>query len=206
MLKATAILPAEYKLQGTFDLSKNRLAALGMTLAAVGVLLPVTWLLLQFLAFARPEVSSFEFEFGGFEVLLPLAALAALTAIVVLAHEALHGLGFWAFTGQRPVFGLRGLYAFAGAPTWYIPRGQYLLVGLAPLVVITVAGLGLLLVIPSPAVMAVVFVVAFNAAGAVGDLAAVAWLLAQPPATLVRDTGDAITVFQPASAEHGKRA
>ena len=94
------------------------------------------------------------------------------------------------------MFGVRIFYAYAAAPEWYIPRGQYAIVGLAPLVVITIVGLALLLVTPSPAVWAVVFVVALNAAGSIGDLLAVAWLLAQRSATLACDKGDAITLYR----------
>jgi hypothetical protein len=202
-MKATVTLPAGYEPGGTLDLSKNRLAAVGLGVGATAILLPITWLLLQLVAFTRPEAGTFQFEIRGFQGLLVLAGLVVLIAVMMVAHEAIHGLFFWAYTGERPVFGLRGLYAFAGAPRWYIPRGQYVIIGLAPVVVITILGLVLLLVTPSPAVLVVVGAVALNAAGSIGDLIVVVWLLARPPATLARDTGDAVTVYQSAAAGRG---
>ena len=72
-----------------------------------------------------------------------------------------------------------------------------MIAGLAPLVVITVVGLALLLVTPGAAVWAVLAFVTLNAAGSFGDLMAVAWVLTRPPATLVRDTGAAVEIYQP---------
>jgi hypothetical protein len=79
-----------------------------------------------------------------------------------------------------------------------MPRNQYAVVGLAPLVLMTLAGLALLPVIPVWAIPSLLFVVVTNAAGAVGDIAVVGWLLLQPRATLVNDIGDAVTLYRPA--------
>ncbi len=115
---------------------------------------------------------------------------------MVLVHEAIHGLCFWLTIGSRPTFGFRGLYAFAAAPGWYISSGHYMTIALAPLVAVTVAGLALLLVAPVAAIPALFLFVVVNAAGAIGDILVVLWLLTRPPATLVQDSGDAVTVFQ----------
>ncbi len=197
-LSATRVLPVQYERSGTIDPSRNRLAALGMAAAAMGVLLSVTWLLIQLLAISRPDLrdGQFAFEVGVLEALLGPPALVALIAVAVIAHEAVHGLCYWAFTAQRPVFGLRGLYAFAGAPDWYLSRREFVLATLAPLVVITVAGLPLLLTISGVALWAVLVVVAFNAAGSIGDLIAAAWVLTRQPPVLVNDTGVAVTIYQ----------
>jgi len=47
---------------------------------------------------------------------------------------------FWVFTRSRPVFGLRGWYAFAAAPGWFLTRGQYLVTILAPFLILSVLG------------------------------------------------------------------
>ena len=132
VLRATAVLPAAYERRGTLDAAHNRLAVAGLMVLGVAFLLTVTWLLILFLSFVRRREGPFAFTMGPLEVLLCFVVLGVLTAVVVLAHEAVHGLGFWAITRRRPVFGFRGLYAFAGAPGWYIPCGQYALVGRRP--------------------------------------------------------------------------
>jgi hypothetical protein len=124
-------------------------------------------------------------------------AVLVLTFLMIVVHELIHGLFFWLFTRERPTFGFKGAYAYAAAPDWYMPRNQYAIVGLAPLVLMTLAGLVLLPVIPVWAIPALLFVVVTNAAGAVGDIAVVGWLLLQPRATLVNDIGDAVTLYRP---------
>ncbi len=136
---------------------------------------------------------------GKMEISMTWVGLLILSYILVLVlHELAHGLGFWLLTRQRPHFGFRGAYAFAAAPDWYLPRTPYLFVGLAPLLLLTPLGL-----LPMPFVSAdifvlLVFALAANTSGAVGDLYAVAWLLRQPGAALVNDQGDAITVYRQA--------
>ena len=81
------------------------------------------------------------------------------------------------------------------APDWYLPRNPYLIVGLAPLVLLTVLGLGLLPVLPRSVLPPAWFALTFNAAGAVGDMVVVGWLLTKPRSVLVNDEGDKFSVF-----------
>jgi hypothetical protein len=120
----------------------------------------------------------------------------ALLALMVALHEGIHGLLFWRFTGARPTFGFKGLYAYAAAPDWYLPRNQHIVVALAPLLLITLGGLVLLAVLPEVALLPSIVFVALNAGGAVGDIVAVFWLLRADASALVQDTGDAVTVFE----------
>ena len=191
-------LPTAYERHGTLDLARNRIAALVLAAASAVLLVAFGWLTLRFVGAVRPEAGPLDVRIaGGGELLRVLATLGVVTGVVVLVHEGLHGLGFWLVTGQRPRFGLRGLYAYAGAPGWYIPAARYLPIALAPLTVMTPGGLALLTLVPSQAIPALVAAIALNAAGAVGDLAVVGWLLAQPRSTLVHDSGEAVTLYRP---------
>jgi hypothetical protein len=192
------VRPDSYRRHGTLDLSRSRAAALALSVASALLLVGFGWLTVRYVAAVRPEVPPLQARLGAGELLPVLAALAAVTVAVVLAHEGLHGLCFWLVTGRPPRFGLRGLYAYAGAPGWYIPRDRYLPIALAPLTAITLAGLALLTVAPARTIPAVVVAIALNAAGAVGDLAVVVWLLRSPRSTLVHDSGEAVTLYRPA--------
>jgi phytoene dehydrogenase-like protein len=66
-----------------------------------------------------------------------------------------------------------------------------------PFVLITLVGLLLLPVAPAWLLLPVVFVVLMNASGAAGDILVVGWLLLLPANTLIRDKGDAITLYRP---------
>jgi hypothetical protein len=132
---------------------------------------------------------------GGRLIIIAVALVITLGMGVV--HELAHGLFFWIFTRERPAFGAKSLYFYTGAPDWYLPRTRYVLVGLSPLVLVTAIGLVVAALVP-PAVSAwVLLAVVANGGGAAGDLAAAVWLLGQPQGTLVRDTGLALTVYQP---------
>ena len=189
-------LPAGYAADGTIDLSKNRWLAVAVNLVAVGLFFAFGWLFTAAAIWLRPDWSSSNLQIiGSAQLAGLLVLLLALFAVQVVLHELIHGLFFELFTGSRPRYALKLMYAYAAAPDWYLPRCQYLVTALAPLVLMTLGGLGLLPVFPARLIPALLLVMTANAAGAVGDMVVVGWLLRQPPTALVRDTGDAITVY-----------
>ena len=124
-----------------------------------------------------------------------LSALG-LTVIILLLHEGIHGLFFWVFSRSRPVFGLRPLYAYAGAPTWFFPRRQYAITALGPLVIIAAVGLLFLMVAPAGWVLMIAFLVAINTGGAIGDIFVFNRLLKSSPTSFANDTGDVVTFYE----------
>jgi hypothetical protein len=190
-------LPPGYQQMYNIHLATDKTLFLALNLASVGMLLLAGWLMLQLIVLLRPDaISGGSFTLTGLPLLLLMTGvtLALIFAMVVL-HEAIHGLFFWLFTRARPRFGFKGAYAFAAAPDWYIPRNQYLLIGIAPLVLMTLGGVLLLLIVPAPYILPVALVVVLNAAGAVGDIAVVGWLLFKPSSLLVCDLGDGLIVY-----------
>lgn len=174
---------------------------LNLAINAFGVvaLLLASWLLFQLAEELRPGIlapSSF-LLLGGPELLALIAGLAG----VIVLHELIHGLFFWAVTGERFQLGIRPFYAFAASPSWTIPRGQFVVIGLAPLLIITSLGIALLWILPLSASAVVLVSIAVNAAGSTGDLVVIGWLFARPSGRLVRDTGDVITKYEMASEE-----
>jgi predicted metal-dependent HD superfamily phosphohydrolase len=152
------------------------------------------WVFLQIAVTLRPEFSSSNLLqiAAQSEVWLILLGLVAALAL----HELVHAFFFWLFTGERPKLGLHALYAFAAAPEWYLPRGRYMVTAAAPFVLITLAGLLLLPVVPASLVAALLLALIANAAGSVGDLVVVGWLLLQPSTVMIRDSGPKITLYR----------
>ena len=111
-----------------------------------------------------------------------------LAYIVVLPlHEAIHGLAFLLW-GGRPYFGTKLPFAlYCGARDQLFRRNQYLVVGLAPLVVLTLAAIVLTLVVPGLASY-VLFGTVGNFSGAAGDVWVARRLWRQPAHILVEDT------------------
>ena len=96
-----------------------------------------------------------------------------------------------------PKFGFKGLYAYAAAPGWYFPRGQYLVIGLSPLVVLSVLGVLLMPIVPANLMLSLIAFVVMNATGAVGDIAVCTWLLFKPANLYTTDIGDIIDIYVP---------
>lgn len=208
-MQATTILPTNYRQQATLDLSKSKKAIVGAIVSGIVLLISVGWLLVQFTHLLRPiALEGIRFRDiltimpdGNTSIVLPFQlivdAIVALV-LVMLVHELVHGVFFWRFAGQRPTFGIKGLFPYAAAPSGvYFPRNQFLVVGIAPLVLLTLVGLLLMVIAPVVVVPILLLFVAFNVAGAAGDLVMVVWLLSYSPDTLMQDSDTGVIVYGP---------
>ena len=198
--KAVQQLPEGYELKATWDLSEDRKAKVFLSLASLGLFV-LFWLLFNwFLQVFRPDSNNL---ISGFNVNLadPLSLIVSVLVLIfvtigmVFLHEAIHGLFFWLFTMEKPRFGFKVVYAFAGAPGWYITKQPYIIVGIAPLVVITVVGFLLLLFVPSGWILPLLLFITMNASGASGDIYTVLWLMSKPDNILVSDSGDRVKIY-----------
>ena len=198
-MQSTQVLPTHYIKGGSLDLTKNQGLLLILNIAGLVLLVLAGWLFYQALFRLRPYDTFRSFRMisinSATELVVTLAVLLLLTAFHIILHEAVHGIFFWLFTRSRPIFAFRWVYAYAAAPDWYLPRNQFLITTLAPLVLISLAGLILFRIAPSGWLLAVWYVITMNAAGAVGDMLAAVWILRHPTSTLVQDRGDAITLY-----------
>ncbi len=206
-MKPTQTLPQNYQLYKRLSIRENApLFLLNIVgLAAFGFISVVLLLLLKWL---RPqdvaEIFTFTIE-GTSNFLIAILIVIGLSVAMMVIHEAFHGIFFWYFTGARPVFGFRGTYAFAAAPDWYVPRTPYLITSLAPLVGITLIGLLLMVILPAKWVASLIFIIVLNAAGAVGDMWVVWWLLRCPPDALSNDCGDVTSLYIPVAVQSESR-
>ena len=208
-VQATTTLPANYRRQATVDLSKSGMAVAGAIISGIVLLIAVGWLFVQFTDLVRPtalETSGFRdiltlSNDGGGTFTIPYQLVidwVVALVLVLLIHELVHGLFFWWFAGQRPTLGIKGLGVYVAAPAEVrFPRNQYLVVGIAPLLLLTLAGLLLVTIVPVVAVPILTLFVAFNAAGAAGDLLMVARLLSHSPDTLMQDDRSGVIVYGP---------
>ena len=200
IMSAFPNLPDGYGLARTIDLRKQPGLLLWLNLIGLVLLLLFAWLFFWLAARLHAPVGPGLSSTGD-----PPAAWVTVLAIVLafvtilLLHELVHGAFFWLITRSRPRFGLQITYAYAAAPDWYIPRNPYLVVGLAPLILITLAGVALLPLLPDVWVLPWVLALALNASGSVGDVYIIGWLLARPASVLVNDHGDSIHFYLPGS-------
>ena len=198
--QAVQQLPDGYELMEKWDLSEDRKAKVFLSLASLGLFV-LFWLLFNgLLQVLRPDADSLLLGFDinltdPLTLIISALVLVFVTLGMVFLHEGIHGLFFWLFTREKPRFGFKVVYAFAGAPGWYITKQPYIIVGIAPLVVITVVGLLLLLVVPSGWILPLLLFMTMNASGASGDIYTVFWLLSKPDNILVSDSGDSVKIY-----------
>ena len=203
-MQATKTLPEDYQAYATIALAKNKRLFLFLNLLGLVLFFGFGWLFVQMALLLRPDVAPLLHVIdmtsdGSFFLTLPLVWIPSVLVVFLLVpvlHEAAHGLFFWLFTRERPRFAYKVVYAYAAAPDWYLPRGPYLLIGLAPLVLLSLLGVALLPALPLLLLPGLIACLVLNAAGAVGDIALVCWLLFQPASLLARDAGDAVTIYR----------
>jgi hypothetical protein len=195
-MKPRRDLPASHSKVWGLDLMKNLKAALVLNAAAFPLFLVFGWFFVRIASFLRPGIVS-RFHFGQFashQVVFFVIFVVVVVGVMVL-HEAIHGAFFWIFTRSKPIFGLKLLFAYAGAPDWYIPRNQYAFIGIAPFLFITILGFFVILFAPLLAGQLALFGITMNAAGAVGDLYVSGKVMCQSRDVLIQDTGVGFTMF-----------
>lgn len=130
---------------------------------------------------------------GGFIVIIWTLLTIFVTLIL---HELIHGFFFWLFTREMPRFGIQLGYAYAAAPDWYFPKGKYLIVALAPLVVLTVAGMVAIALAPAIWLATLLLSIVFNAGGAIGDMYICMRIAREAQDLWIKDKGDAFEVYR----------
>ncbi|MCB9008869.1 MAG: DUF3267 domain-containing protein [Ardenticatenaceae bacterium] len=192
-LQATKILPADFTLFHSLDLT-NRKLIIGMNVTGVLLLFVFGWLFLGMAALLKPQSFLLELQLLLLMIRLPMVLLIIL--LVVVLHELSHALFFGLFSRERPHIGFNLLYAYATAPGWYFTRRQFVLIGLAPVLLISLAGVLAMLWASAALTAYLILALTVNAAGAIGDYIVVMWVLGQPATILLRDEGTAVSAYK----------
>lgn len=194
-MTATRSLPDSYTLRWDFNLKRDWRTGLLLQAAGIGLFLLFGIGLGALIRRLRPDLDFQQALFGAWDSWALVGLLLFSMMLVISLHEGVHGLFFWVFTRVQPVFGLGWGYAYACAPGWYFTRGQYAVIGLAPFVLLSFAGIVLIAVSPAVWIGALFWLVLLNASGAVGDFWFIARILREPSDILVEDTGDGFRVY-----------
>lgn len=169
---ASRSLPSGFVLGGTLRLKGNRRFWITLTLLSVpwGIVSVAGVMLLGSLA--RPEGWTFDTRDVSAPVVIGTAVggLIITYVLVIVVHEAVHGVLLWMFTRTCPVFGFKGYYAYADAPGWYLPRWPMIAVLAAPLTIMPVLGLPFIAYGPAALSLFVLFGLIINTIAAIGDV------------------------------------
>lgn len=128
-----------------------------------------------------------------------LLTLGAMVGTLII-HEGIHGLAMlWA--GHKPRFGVFvkdqiPVAFYATTDDGLFRRTPFIIMALAPLVLITLAGLGLMVVAPVNLHLYLGMAITINGAGAAGDLymSRIVWRYDEAN-TLIQDHSEGITIF-----------
>lgn len=176
-------------LPGYQEISHEQLNMGKLTLIGIP-LIPVWALVLLALVGISGGRTSYEATFTFWTLLLFCVAMI----VVVLLHELVHGVAA-AVLGAKPSFGIGPGFAYT---TFLDPmsKKQYLIVGLAPLIVITIATVTAAVVWPGIAGW-MILAGTVNASGAIGDLWMEARILRAPRKAMFYDLADGFAVLVP---------
>jgi hypothetical protein len=195
-MPAVKNLPDNYHNAKTLDLSGSKVI-LWMNIAAIPLLFIYGWLFYHLITLKNPLIPN---QVGIYRLFTAFSLLelflCILTIVVMLVlHELVHGIFFYLFTREKPEFAIKPGYAYAAAPEWYFSKFQYVMVGLAPLLIISFASLFVAAGTTSTIMPYFLIIATFNAAGSLGDVIVVVWILHQPKNILVSDKGDVFITY-----------
>ncbi len=185
-------LPEAYAPTFSLDLQRDRRTALLVNGLALLLAVPL------FLIGAAIVPISALFSAG----LPALPALLGGFVLYMALHELIHGACMKAFGAGRVRYGFTGLYAYAGSEAFF-RKGPYIVVALAPVVLLGAVLLGLNFAAGPTWFWVVYFIQVCNISGAAGDLYVVCRFSRLPSDILVQDTGVAMTVYARRSGARG---
>lgn len=192
-MNPTQTLPETHSLAWEVNLKKDARLNILLQVAGVfwvGIVALFLWRAFQTL---RPDLR--EIRLSG-DILTTLGWFLLALVISISLHELAHGVFFWWFAKQPPKFGIGPGYAYAAMPGWYFPKRQYLVIGLAPLVALTLLGLVFVPFLPVWLLAPFFVGMALNAGGAIGDIYICLRIAREAEEALVKDLGDGMEVYR----------
>lgn len=187
-------LPTNYSEVARIDMKTNRRLAINLNLASIVIFL----LVVVISHFIKPI--PYGLKMGP----LQLGAMIILPILYLILHELIHALFMRIFVKGRLVLGMTIWAAFAGMPSGYFSKKNYIIIALAPVVIsLFVISIGLI-IITTPIddnlnawYWPLIFVQAMNIGGSIGDYYVVAKVLKMSRHVLTNDDGMSMRFYEP---------
>ena len=189
-MKCLTKLPAGYGEILSIDIQKDKKLALlvnGFGLVILIVLVAIGNLLVPITTI-----------FLGMNLLL----MSVGTVVYIVLHELVHGMCMKYFGSRTVKYGFTGLYAYAGSQDYFEKRA-YLIIALAPVVVLGAVLLVLNSVVGIQHFWGIYFIQIANLSGAAGDLYVTYLFSRLPKDILIQDSGVSMVVYHRTDMEHG---
>lgn len=180
-MKSYSGKPEGYVLHRKLDLLKDRKAFIWLNILSFVVIIPF------FFGFWTFDYSTLG-DFGAFFIL-------PVFGIVIALHEWIHGVFFHRFSGKKVKYQFHGWAFSASTPGITYQKKYYLIIGLAPAVILNLLLMFFTLLLPEPFSIISYLVLAGHISGCVGDFYVTALLLKYPKDTYVEDTGTGMDFY-----------
>jgi hypothetical protein len=190
-IKSFSALPKDYQEAFSVDLLKDKKMLLMINLLSLLMLLPVALVYYLIIKYTD-KVLIIE---GTITELWKYIVFIISMVLYIIIHELIHAVFFKLATKEKVKFRFHGIMASASVPGIYFYKKPYLIVGLAPAVIMSIVliipgffldGIDLLL-------LTMIFAVHFS--GCVGDFYISLKLLKYPRETLIEDTGTGMKFY-----------
>lgn len=174
----TLVLPEDYNLIETVDLTKDKRALRSLSGGFLSIF--IFGILLGHI------FSPYNIFRMGFRNFLTLGIFYIINIIV---HELIHGITIKLTTGFKVEYGFNWNYAYAGNTKAYFNRVTYIIIALAPVVILGIIYFLLLIYLPASFFWLFYMLQIFNISGALGDFYMVKITRDMPKDMLVNDSG-----------------
>lgn len=182
-------LPVGYRPVKTVDLTEDKKRALVLNAGAIIIMI---FILISGL-FISP-IKSFEID-GIFSLAVKIAVVILGVVLYVILHELIHGIAIKLLTGTKPFYGVTKGAAFAGTEC-FLDRKTYILIALAPLVVLTIS-LGIISLNSESGWFWLFHILqSFNIGGCIGDIYVMHIIMGFDKDVLVFDKGSSMTFYE----------
>ena len=194
---APGILPNEYQEVLSWKVTGKPIRTILLNLAGLFLILVFGGLFFSIASILGKfkVVSQFRFDFGNTSLLF------AACLLTLVLHELVHGLAMKIY-GAKPKYGViwKGLMFYATSPEYAYQRNKYIVIALAPLVLISsLVILGMWIFNGTFWIFLLGICGTLNASGAVGDIWITMIVLRYANTAYVIDDRDGIRVFLPMS-------
>lgn len=185
----TKTLPENYRLAEKISIATDKKLAIGLNVT--GFLVTVALLIFFFAIFIADEDGTFSFTIG----LLPILVVIIGAIAVVVIHELVHGIFIKHYTKEPVKYAFHGFAASAGSPDHYFGKKEYIIIALAPFIIVNAALIAALFSLHGTWFAVMYFVFAIHFTGCIADLYMVWKLRHFGPDTLIRDVGIEMEFF-----------
>lgn len=174
-MKSVLGKPEGYELKYDLDLQRNKKVFLLLNVLSIVIVLPFLFGLVWF-DFSTLGQFEFFFIFPAF-------------LVIIIIHEWIHGFFFHRYSHTKVKYQFHGWAFSASTPGYLYLKANYLIVGLAPAVILNTLLLLLSIFLPSPYNLLSYLVLILHFSGCVGDFYVTSVLMKYPKDTYVEDTG-----------------